>query len=93
MAVIRRIAEGMPSGRSLVLSSGSFSNATSESHCVPGAFPLLSLVKMGLGMVGGDCEGCVCCSRPLELRLAAICAEFCIEYVVCIIEGETVVAD
>ena len=28
MAVILRIAEGMPSGRSLVLSSGSFSNAT-----------------------------------------------------------------
>eukprot|EP00956_Cyclotella_meneghiniana_P007412 scaffold10114_cov38-Cyclotella_meneghiniana.AAC.3 len=28
MAVILRIAEGMPSGRSFVLSSGSFSNAT-----------------------------------------------------------------
>eukprot|EP00956_Cyclotella_meneghiniana_P004088 scaffold4945_cov46-Cyclotella_meneghiniana.AAC.6 len=45
MAVILRIAEGMPSGRSLVLSSGSFSNATSA----------VRVVVVALVLYGGLC--------------------------------------
>ena len=49
---------------------------SSESHCVPGAFPLLSLVRMGMKLSGWNCIlgllFVVCCLSCSTVRLVVV---------------------